>query len=200
MQLVEHHAAERAEQIGRVGARQQQRELLGRGEQNVGRVAALPLPLGGGRVAGAGFQPHRQAHLPDRDFQVAGDVDGQRLERGDVEGVQALRLRAAPRPGETSFAPDARGVRSSSTSVGRKPGQRLAAAGGRDQQHRAPGPGLGQQFELVRARRPAAGWRTSARKPAAAAGFRERARRRVPFSDFMAYLTGARGHVLGSQT
>jgi hypothetical protein len=37
-----------------------------------------------------------------------------------------------------------------------KPRQRLAAAGRRDQQRRAPGPRLGQQFELMRARRPAA--------------------------------------------
>jgi hypothetical protein len=37
-----------------------------------------------------------------------------------------------------------------------EPRQRLAAAGRRDEQHRTPLLGLGQQLELVRARRPAA--------------------------------------------
>jgi len=37
-----------------------------------------------------------------------------------------------------------------------KTGQRLAAAGRRNQQHRAPFPSLCQQVELMRARRPAA--------------------------------------------
>ena len=55
MQFVEHDAPERAEQIGRVGDGQQQRELLRRGQQDVGRIAALALALGGRRVAGAGF-------------------------------------------------------------------------------------------------------------------------------------------------
>ena len=63
MQFVEHDAAQGAEQIGRVGAGQQQRELLGRGEQDVGRIAALALALGSGRVAGAGLDADRQPHL-----------------------------------------------------------------------------------------------------------------------------------------
>ncbi len=41
MQLVEHDAPEGAEQIGRVGGREQQRQLLRRGQQDVGRIAAL---------------------------------------------------------------------------------------------------------------------------------------------------------------
>ena len=45
MQLVEHDALEAAEQIRRVGAGEQQRELLGRGEQDVRRIAALALAL-----------------------------------------------------------------------------------------------------------------------------------------------------------
>ena len=55
MQLVEHHALEAAEQVRGVGAGQQQRQLLGRGEQDVGRIAALALALRGRRVAGAGL-------------------------------------------------------------------------------------------------------------------------------------------------
>ena len=92
VQFIEHHALERGEQIWRVGRGEQQRQLLRRGQQDVGRIAALSLPLGGGRVAGAGLQAHGEAHLAHRDFQVAGDIDGQRLQRRDVEGVQAGRL------------------------------------------------------------------------------------------------------------
>ena len=44
MQLVEHDALERAEQKRRVVGRQQQRQLLGRGEQDVRRITPLPLP------------------------------------------------------------------------------------------------------------------------------------------------------------
>ncbi len=58
MQFVEYHALERAEQIGRVGTGEQQRELFRRGEQDIGRIAPLALPLGGGRVAGACLQPN----------------------------------------------------------------------------------------------------------------------------------------------
>jgi hypothetical protein len=44
---------------------------------------------------------------------------------------------------------------SSSTSARQEAGQRLARAGGRDQQRRFPGFGLREQFELMRARLPA---------------------------------------------
>ena len=63
MQFVEHDALERAEQIRRVGGGKQQRQLLRRGEQNVGRIAALALAFRRRRVAGAGFHPDRQAHF-----------------------------------------------------------------------------------------------------------------------------------------
>ena len=80
MQLVEHDALERGEQIGRVVGREQQRELLGRGEQDVRRIAALALPPRHRRVAGAGLDLDGQAHLGDRRFKVAGDINGQRLQ------------------------------------------------------------------------------------------------------------------------
>jgi predicted transposase YdaD len=43
MQLVEHEAAERPEQIGRIRGREQQRQLLRRGQEHVRRMAALAL-------------------------------------------------------------------------------------------------------------------------------------------------------------
>jgi hypothetical protein len=66
MQFVEHHALEAPEQIWRVGRGQDERQLLGRGQQDVRRIAALALALGGGRVAGARLDADRQIHLGDR--------------------------------------------------------------------------------------------------------------------------------------
>ena len=88
MQFVEHDAFEGGEQKRRVVRRQQQRQLLGRGEQNVRRIAPLPLPPRHRRVAGAGLDLDRQPHLGDRRLQIARDVDRERLQRRDVEGVE----------------------------------------------------------------------------------------------------------------
>ena len=45
MQFVEHDAAERSEQIGRIRGREQQRQLLRRGQEHVWWMAALALTL-----------------------------------------------------------------------------------------------------------------------------------------------------------
>ena len=89
MQFVEHDALERGEQKRRVVGRQQQRQLLGRGEQDVRRIAPLPLPPRHRRIAGAGLDLDRQPHLGNRRLQIARDVDRERLQRRDVEGVEA---------------------------------------------------------------------------------------------------------------
>ena len=146
MQLVENHVAQAGEEP--VGGRRgdQQRQLFGRGEQNVGRVDLLALPLVRRGVAGAGLDGHRQLHLADRLAEIALDVDGQRLERRDVERVDAaMRL-----PGPPLRPRGERGQRR------QEAGQRLAGAGRRDQQHRLAGLGLRQQIDLMGARRPAA--------------------------------------------
>ena len=44
MQLVEHDALQRRKQERRIVGRQQQRHLLRRGQQDVRRIAPLPLP------------------------------------------------------------------------------------------------------------------------------------------------------------
>ena len=64
-----------------IGRGQDQRKLLGCGEQNLRRVATLPLALLGRRVAGAGLDPDWQSHLGNWPLQVARDVDRERLER-----------------------------------------------------------------------------------------------------------------------
>ncbi len=168
MQLVEDHPLERTEQIRRVGGGKQQRQLFRRRQQNLRRIAALPLALGNGRVAGARFNADRQLHLGDRCFQIARNVDRERLERRDVEGVQsALALHAAAGREEFSLrlldllpaALRGEGNRSSTAQLDQtrqKPGERLAAASRRDQQHRAAGLRLRQQIELMGAGCPAA--------------------------------------------
>jgi hypothetical protein len=67
MQLVEDDALERAEQIWRVGRREQQRQLLGRGEQDLRRIAALALAL-----RGLGVSPVRVSMRIGRPISATG--------------------------------------------------------------------------------------------------------------------------------
>jgi hypothetical protein len=138
VQLVDDHPAHRAEHPWRFRHGNEQRHLLGRGDQDVGRMMALALALGGRRVAGPRLDADRQAHLARRPFEIACDVDGQRLERRHIKRVEPLsRL-------HREFAQRRQKAR-----------QRLAAAGRSDQQHRAAGPCLGKDLDLVLPRCPA---------------------------------------------
>ena len=116
MKLVEDHRREPREEAPRVLRGDQKRHLLRRRQQDVGRIELLPLPFVDRRVAGARLEPDRQAHLGDRRFEVAVDVDGERLQGRDVERVRAdQRARRASR----SFARNR--ARERSTRLGRKP-------------------------------------------------------------------------------
>ena len=59
MQLVKHDAPELRKQERRIIGRQQQRQLFGRGEQDIRRITPLPLPPRYRRVAGAGLDLDR---------------------------------------------------------------------------------------------------------------------------------------------
>src|SRR5262249_49714647 len=84
--------------------------------------------------------------------------DRQRLERRDVQRVQAAgpwrasRQTTQPRLWRCRYS----AALAQLNQARQKSSQRLAAAGGRDQQHRAAGARLGQELELMRARRPSA--------------------------------------------
>src|SRR4029079_18829955 len=91
MQFVEHHALERAEHVRRVGAREQERELLRCCKEDVRRIPALALALGCGRVAGTRFETDIQAHLAHRNLQVASDIDGECRQWRYVQGVESPR-------------------------------------------------------------------------------------------------------------
>ena len=82
-----------------------------------------------GRVAGAGLHGYRQIHLGHRRRQVAFDVDGQGLERRDIERVDAAHGFARP-----AFRP-ARDV----DQRRQEPGKRLSGTGRGDQQNRPAG-------------------------------------------------------------
>ena len=72
--------------------RQQQGELLGRRQQDVGRLLDLPGALVGWRIAGSRLDTDGQPHLAHRGFEIAGDVGGKRLERRNIEGVKRCSL------------------------------------------------------------------------------------------------------------
>jgi hypothetical protein len=137
--LVDDHGLQASEHRRRVGQREQQREALRRGEQQVWRLVLLALAFGWRGVAGAGFDADRQAHVFHRPNEVARDVGGQRLQRADVQGVQAITRHLRQRQ-----------------QGGQEPGERLAAAGWGDEQDGFTGPRGVEHGALMAAQRPAA--------------------------------------------
>ena len=132
MQLVDDDTAEGAEQGRRVGPGEHQRQRFGRRHQHLRRLPALPFALPLRRVAGARLHADIEAHFRDRGFEIAVDIDGQRLQRRDIEGMQSGARR-----------------RRKLSDAGQEAGQRLAAAGRRHQQCRAPGRGRAPHRQLV---------------------------------------------------
>lgn len=89
MNLIHHNPLQSLENTWCIFVTQQQGEAFGGGQEDMGRVGALAAALGVGGVAGAVLDANGQARALNRAAQVAADVGGQRLERRDVEGVQA---------------------------------------------------------------------------------------------------------------
>ena len=128
--LVDDDRVDVAQHVARI-RRQEQVERLGRGDQDVGRVASEAGTFGRRRVArpdGHLWQVVRDALLSretadagKRRAQVPLDVDGQRLQRRDVEDAAPLLLLGRRLEHQAIDAPE-------------EPGQRLAAARGRQQQ------------------------------------------------------------------
>ena len=146
VRLVDDDPAQAAEHRVGVAPRQQQHQAFWRGEQDLRRRRTLPCPAVGRGVAGAGLDPDAEPHLLDRRREVAGDVGGERLQRADVEGMQAGEGVQAGRIAALCQLDQA----------GQEAGQGLAAAGGRHQQHVVARLRRRQHVELVLARRPAA--------------------------------------------
>ena len=143
MQLIEDDGGQPGKQLRRVGVGEQQGHLLGRCEQHVGRAHALARLARGRGIAGARLDADGKAHLLDRSEQVAVHVGGERLERGDVERVDA----ALPLRGHEPRQRD---------QARQEACERLARTGWRDQQGRAALRRLVEQGQLVRTRLPAA--------------------------------------------
>ena len=139
MQFVEHHIAQVAEEALRLLAGNQQCHLFRRGEQNVGRAQFLPLALGNRRIARAVLDGDGKPHLLDGLAEIALDIDRQRLQRRDIERVDALIGRA-------------RRQLATRHQIGQRwqeTGERLAGTGGGDQQGAFATPGTGEQFQLM---------------------------------------------------
>ena len=128
--LVDHHVLDRLQDLSRVRG-QHEIQRLGRGDEDVGRVACDVAAVAGGRVAGARRRAQRR-HLPpgplglqgdagERRPQVAIDVVGQRLQRRDVEDAAPLLL-------------GRRVVGEQAIDDPKEGGQRLARAGRREDQ------------------------------------------------------------------
>ena len=95
VQLVEHDALQAAEELRGAGRRQHERELLGGGHEDVRRPLHLPLALGRRRVARTGLDADGEVHLAHRSLDVTGDVDRERFQGRDVEGVQPPPLQGS---------------------------------------------------------------------------------------------------------
>ena len=80
MQFVDHHITQVGKIPGRIPIRQQQGQLFRRGQQDVRRIAALPLPPGLRCVPGPAFHPDRHRHLPYGHLQVTAHIHRQRLQ------------------------------------------------------------------------------------------------------------------------
>ena len=105
----------------------------------------MALALGGGRIAGAVFDADRQAHVADWFHQVTLDIDGKRFQRRDVEGVDT---------GEGGTRRDLSSLRQRHQRR-QEPGQRLAGAGRRDQEHVFAALDAGEKLQLMCTRLPA---------------------------------------------
>ena len=128
VQLVEDDGVEVGEQMRAIGVAEQQDELLGRRHQDVGRPHALALAAADGGVAGARLGADRQPHL----LRSASSGCGQRRPR--APSAARYRACAGRRPCARAVAP--RCVKADEAR--QEAGQRLAGAGRRDQQGRAP--------------------------------------------------------------
>ena len=129
VQFVEDDRVEIAEQLRGIGMRQQQRHLLRRRQQHIGRPLALARLAAHRRVAAARLDADRQRHLLHGQQQIAGDIGSQRLERRDIERMHARTAAAlAPatgRPGWAGSRPascPSRSGRSAASSCGSTPG------------------------------------------------------------------------------
>ena len=147
MQLVEHDVAQVREEALGIRGRDQQRQLLRRGQQDVRRRQLLALALVGGRVAGARLQA-RSAD-PSRRPACRGCARCRRRAPSAAR-CRACGCRDAPRPACASAA-SARSV-----SVGRKPASVLPAPVGAISSTDCPACARASSSIWCGARRPAA--------------------------------------------
>ncbi len=89
MQFIQHHIAQIFEKLLRHPGRDQKCKLLRRGQQNIRRRQFLALTLVGRCVAGAGLDGNIKPHFLHRHSEIAANIDSKRLQRRDIERVNA---------------------------------------------------------------------------------------------------------------
>ena len=134
--LVDDHRLGAGEDLARL-AREHQVQRLGRGDQDVRRVARHVAPVLLRRVAGADADADVGADPAQRRAQVLLDVVGERLQRRDVDEPGAVRRdgsatsRSSPHRNAASVLPEPVGAEISVCSPVAIAGQACACAGGR---------------------------------------------------------------------
>ena len=188
------HPAQRVPCLGS----QDEEQRLRRGDQDVRRLGRKPTPLVGAGVAGAHRHPdvrlaqppalRNLTHPGQRRPQVALDVHGQRLQRGDVQHPAAqLRVGRGRAAGQPVQCPQER--RQGLARPGRRDHQGVLAARDRRPRTRLRGRGLGERAgEPLPGQRAESGQGVHARLGASRAGAVRRARGRC------ASGPGLRGH------
>src|SRR5579875_1621422 len=81
VQFVDDDALEIGEEVAGIRAGEEKRQLFGGRQKDLRRIAPLALALGGRGVACPRLDPDREADLGNRRLEIAGYVDGERLER-----------------------------------------------------------------------------------------------------------------------
>ncbi len=138
MNFIDDQPLQRSEELPRLRMREHQRELLGRGQQDIRRRGHLPGAARGRGIARARLDADGQVHLRRWRFKIARDIDCQRLQRRDVERMQP------PHRARLHEVDQAR----------EEPGERLAGSCGRNQQGGTPRPRLLDHRKLVGAEAP----------------------------------------------
>ena len=100
VQFIDNDAAQIREKPPGVGMREDQRDLFRRCQQDIRWQAHLPLATRSRGIPGARLHVDRKRHLRDRRFEIAGDIDRQRLQRRNVERMHAARPGGRLSPGE----------------------------------------------------------------------------------------------------
>ena len=91
MEFVDDDKLQARKIAGSIFIGQKQGQRFRRCHQKIRRLGFLPLAAGGWRVTGSGFKTDRQVQCFNRRLDIPVHINGQRLERRDIERVKLAR-------------------------------------------------------------------------------------------------------------